>query len=91
MKGAQEEEQISFLNKTFLMLQYNTLKRTVVQYNSWHTGAGIEWKGNKSCWLKEGEGGGDGRAEGSAMESEGKLQFHSCLTLMEQVLVLMLD
>ena len=35
---------------------------------------------------------GDGRAEGSsAMESEGKLQFHSCLTLMAQVLVLMLD
>ena len=25
-------------NKTFLTLQYNTLKGTVVQYSSWHTG-----------------------------------------------------
>ena len=25
-------------NKTFLTLQYNTLKGTVIQYNSWHTG-----------------------------------------------------
>ena len=25
--------------KTFLTLQYSTLKSRVVQYNSWHTGA----------------------------------------------------
>ena len=24
----------------FLILQYSTLKSTIVQYNSWHTGAG---------------------------------------------------
>jgi len=28
--------------KTFLILQCHTLKSTVVQYNSWHTGAGIK-------------------------------------------------
>ena len=30
------------IKKTFLILQYSTLKSTVVEYNSWHTGAGIE-------------------------------------------------
>ena len=28
--------------KTFLILQYSTLKSPVVQYNSWHIGVGIE-------------------------------------------------
>ena len=46
------------------MVQY--LKSTVVQYNSWHTGAGIKWTGKKSYWLEEGEEMGDGRAEGSS-------------------------
>ena len=46
------------------MLQYSTLKSTVVQYNSWHTGAGIEWTGKKSYWLDEGAEVGGGRAEG---------------------------
>ena len=29
------------------MFQYNTLKSTVLQYNSWHTGTGIHWTGKK--------------------------------------------
>ena len=57
--------------KTFLNLQYSTLKSTVVQYNSWHTGAGIEWAGKKSYWLEEGEEVEDGRAEGSSAIGDG--------------------
>ena len=65
-------------NKTFLILQYSTLKSTVVQYNSWHTGAGIEWTNKKSYWPGEEGEVGDGGAEGSsATGEEGKLQFHS--------------
>ena len=30
------------IKTTFLILQYSTLKNTVIQYNSWHTGAGME-------------------------------------------------
>ena len=48
------------------MLQYGTLKSTVVQYNSWHTGAGIEWRDKKSYWLAEGEEVGDSGVEGSS-------------------------
>ena len=49
------------------------MKSTVVQYNSWHIGAGIEWTGKKSYWLEEGEEVGDGRAEGwSAIEDRGQ-------------------
>lgn len=51
-------------NKTFLILQYSTLKSTVVQYNSWHTGAGTESISKRSYWLEEGEEVGDGRAKG---------------------------
>ena len=36
------QKQTNTKNKTSLILQYSTLKSTVVQYNSWHTGAGIE-------------------------------------------------
>jgi len=43
----------------------------VVQYNSWHTEAGIKWRGKKSCWLEEGEAVGDGRAEGSSAIGDG--------------------
>ena len=39
----------------------STLKSPVVQYNSWYTGAGIQWTGRKSYWQEVG----DGRAEGS--------------------------
>ena len=35
-----------------------------MQYNSWYTGAGIEWTGKKSYWREEGEEVGDGRTEG---------------------------
>ena len=45
-------------------LQYSTLKITVIQYNIWHKEAGIEWTGNKSYWLEEGEEVRDGRNEG---------------------------
>ena len=40
------------------------MKSTVVQYNSWNTGASIEWTGKKSYskWRREREG--DGSAEG---------------------------
>ena len=48
---------------TFFILQYSTLKNTVVQNNSWHTGTGIKRTGRKSYRLDEGEEGGDGRAE----------------------------
>ena len=59
------------MKKTFLILQYSTLKGTVVQYNSWHRVAGIEWTGKKSYWLEEGEEVGDGRAEGSSAIGDG--------------------
>ena len=51
MKNKQTQE----IKKTFLILQYSTLKSTAVQYNHWHPGAGIEWTGKKSYWLEEGE------------------------------------
>ena len=41
------------------------LESIVVQYDSWHTRAGIEWTGKKSYWLDEREVG-DGRAEESS-------------------------
>ena len=50
---------------------YNILKSTVVQYNSWHPGAGIEWTDKKSYWLGEGEEVGDCRAEGSSVIGNG--------------------
>ena len=59
------------IKKTFLILQYSTLKSTLVQYNSWHPGAGIEWTGKKCYWLEEGEEVGDGRAEGLSTIGDG--------------------
>ena len=53
------------------MFQYNTLKSTVLQYNSWHTGTGIHWTGKKSYWLRAGKEVGDGRAEGSSAIGDG--------------------
>ena len=47
------------------------MKSTVVQYNSWHIGAGIEWTGKKSYWLEEGEEVGDGGAEGASATGDG--------------------
>ena len=35
-----------------------------VQCISWHTGAGVEWRGKESDWLEEAVEVGDGRAEG---------------------------
>ena len=55
------------INKSFLILQYSTLKNTIVQYKSWHTEAGIKWIGKKSYWLEVG----DGRAEGSSAIGDG--------------------
>ena len=59
------------IKKTFLILQYSTLKSTVVQYNIWCTGVGIEWTGKKSYWLEEEEEVGDGRAEGLSAIGDG--------------------
>ena len=42
-----------------------------MQYNSWHTEAGIEWTGKTSYWLEEGEEVGDGSAEGSSAIGDG--------------------
>ena len=54
--------------KTCLILQYSTLKSAVVQYNSGHMGAGIQWTGKSSYWLEEV---GDGRAERSSTIGDG--------------------
>ena len=47
------------------------MKSTIGQYNSWHTGAGIEWTDKKSYYLEEGEEVGDGTAEGSSAIGDG--------------------
>ena len=65
------KKQMQKIKKTFLILQYSTLKSTVVQCNGWHTWASIEWTGKKSYWLEEGEEVGDGRAEGSSAVGDG--------------------
>ena len=43
----------------------------MVKYNSWHTGAGIQWTDKKNYWLEEGEELGDGRAEGWSAIGDG--------------------
>ena len=53
-------------NKLWKKLQYSTSESTVVQYNSWHTGAGIKWTRQEELPMEEGEEVGDGRAEGSS-------------------------
>ena len=40
------------------------MKSTVVQHNSWHTGASIKGRGKKGYWQEQGEEVRDGRAEG---------------------------
>ena len=60
------------------------MKSAVVQYSIWHTGASIKWTGKKSYWLEEGEEAGDEMGElkdHQQQETEGKVQFHSRLTL----------
>ena len=52
------------------MLQYSTLKSTVVQYNSGHIGAGTQWTGKSSYWLEEV---GNGRAERSSTIDGGQV------------------
>ena len=41
------------------------MKSIIVQYKSWHSQTGIKWTSKKSYWPEEGEGVGDGTAEGS--------------------------
>ena len=47
------------------------MKSTVVPYNSWQTGAGIEWAGKNSYQLEGREEVGDGRPEGLSAIGEG--------------------
>ena len=68
-----------------IVLQYNTLKSTVVQYNSWHMGADTERTGEKSYRREKAGQEGDGGAQGSSAVGDGG-QFHSCLML-TQVLI----
>ena len=76
-KNKQSQKKIK---KAFLILQHSTLKSTVVQYSSWHTGAGIEGTGRKSYWRRE------RRLEVAELkdclqwETEGKLQFQSSMS-----------
>ena len=74
--------------KTFLVLQYRTLKSTVVQHNGRHTGraSGGQASGGQAEELLTGRGSGGG-SWSSATEMEGRLQFRSCLMLIAQVLV----
>ena len=47
------------------------MKSTVVYYNCWHTGAGIEWTSRKSYWLEEEEEVWYDRVEGSLAIGDG--------------------
>ena len=58
--------------KPFSVLQDSTLKSTIVQYKSWHTGAGIKWTGKKSYWLEKGVEEGDDRPEGLSAIGDGE-------------------
>ena len=51
---------------------YSTLKSTIVQYNSRHPRADVEWTGKKSYWLEEGEEVGDCRADVSKVVDGGR-------------------
>ena len=55
----------------YSILRYSILKSTVVQYNSWHTGASMEWTDKKSYCLEEGDKAGCGRAEGLSAAGDG--------------------
>ena len=65
------KKQTQKVKKTFLISRYSTLKSTIGQQNSRHTGAGIEWPGKKSYWPGEGEEVGCGGAEGSSTTGDG--------------------
>ena len=71
-------------NKTTFILQYSTLKSTVVRCNSWHTGAGMSEQARKvTDWRTERRWEMVERKDHQQQKTEGKLQFHSSLTLME--------
>ena len=54
------------------MLRYNTLKSTVLQYNGWHTGTGIQSTGRKlPPSLEEGQKVGEGTADGPSATGGG--------------------
>ena len=55
----------------YSILRYSILKSTVVLYNSWHTGASMEWTDKKSYCLEEGDKAGCGRAEGLSAAGDG--------------------
>lgn len=40
-------------NKAFLILEYSTLKSTVVRYNSWHTGLARSEQPSVPGWRRE--------------------------------------
>ena len=69
--------QIQKIKQTSLILQYFE-KHKVVQGKTWHTGAGMEQTGKKSCCLEEVVELRDRQQQ----ETEGKTQLHSLLTLM---------
>ena len=55
LKKKKHKKQTQKINKIFLILQYSALKSTLVEYNTWHPGAGIKWTGKKSYCPEEGE------------------------------------
>ena len=69
-----------------MILEYSTLKSTVVRYNSWHMGLARSEQASVPDWRRE-------RGEMVAMkdhqtqEAEGELQFHSRLTWVARGLV----
>ena len=76
------------MKKTFLILQYSTLKSTVVQYNSWHTGlASSEQARRVTDWGRERRWEMVELKDHQQLETQHKLQFHSHLMLMAQALV----
>ena len=50
-----KQKQTQKIKMSFLIMQYSTLKSTVVQYNSRRTGPGVGGTGKKSSWLERGE------------------------------------
>lgn len=56
------------------------MESTIVQHNTWHTGAGIERRGKKGYRQEEGGGVEDGRAEGLSAAGDGG-QAAASLTL----------
>ena len=56
----------------YYTLYFIVLYSTIVQYNNWHTGVGIEWTAKKSYWLEEGGKVGGGREGSSAIGDGGQ-------------------